>query len=84
MVHSQDDDLFEKIKAELQCYSTEEDCAQLIKEIDSHFDELVIKENMNDMKIKYERLQIFIKSINDFAVLDFQKKMQVFSNICMN
>ena len=73
MVHSQDDDLFEKIKAELQCYSTEEDCAQLIKEKDSHFDELVNRKNKNDLKIKYERIQIFMKSINDFAVLIFQK-----------
>ena len=74
LIHSQDVDLFEKIKAELQCYSTEEDCAQLIKEIDSHFDELVNKKNMNDLKINYERIQIFIKSINDFAVLDFSKE----------
>ncbi len=65
--------LFEKIKAEVQCYSTEEACAQLVKKIDSHFDELVNEKNMNDLKIKFERIQIIIESIYDFAVLDFSQ-----------
>ena len=74
LIHSQDVDLLEKIKAELQLYSTEEACAQLVKEIDCHLEELVKSKNENDLKIKSERIQIFIKSINDLAVSDFSKE----------
>ena len=74
LIHSQDVDFLGKIKAELQSYSTEEACAQLIKEIDCHLEELVKSKNENDLKIKSERIQIFIKSINDLEVSDFSKE----------
>jgi len=81
LTHSQDVDLFEKIKAELLCYSTEEACAQLIKEIDCHLEELVKSKNENDLKIKSERIQILIKSINDLAVSDFSFKVDRYDGL---